>query len=133
MKKVNSEIQKIINKTKDAQAKIQVILKDQSWMVEAKKFAESQKKEVHKLLASDVTKVKTFLERERKELEKFQAQIPGEVKKLKSLIQKQRTEFEKLIHNLKQAAQAKPTPTKKKATAKKRATKKAVTSAPAQN
>ena len=58
---------------------------------------------MRKLLTADLGKVKTFLERERKDLERFQRQIPGEVKKLRDFVKGQRRELEKLLKNVRSA------------------------------
>ena len=99
--KINSEFRKVVGRVKTAQSNIQTVLKNQTWVDDARKYAEKQGKEVRKLLASaDAGKVKAFLEKERKELERFQKQIPGEVKKLRSFVAGQRKELEKLLKNV---------------------------------
>ncbi len=103
MAAVNSEIKKVISRVKEAQAKLQGLIKNQDWVDEARKYAERQSKEVKKLLSADISKVKTFLEKERKELERFQKQIPGEVKKLRVFVQGQKKELEKLLSNVRKA------------------------------
>lgn len=100
---MNSEVKKVIDRAKKAQAKLQVILQNQDWIEEARKYADKQRREVKKLLNTDVNKVKNFLERERKELERFQKEIPGEVKKLRAFVKSQRKELENLIANLRVA------------------------------
>ena len=105
MKAMNSEVKKIVERAKKAQAKLQTILQSQDWIEEARKYADKQRKEVKKLLSSDIGRVKSFLEKERKELEKFQREIPGEVKKLRAFVKTQRKELEKLIKNLRRATQ----------------------------
>ncbi len=94
---MNAEIKKVVNRVKEAQNQLQSLIKGQDWVEEARKYAERQGKEVKKLFAPDVEKMKSFLERERKELERFQKQIPGEVKKLKKFLNMQKKEFEKLL------------------------------------
>jgi hypothetical protein len=95
--KMNAELKKIVGRVKDAQQQLQGLVQDQTWVEEARKYAERQGKEVKKLITSDVKKVRTFLEKERKELERFQKQIPSEVKKLRKFVDGQRKELEKLI------------------------------------
>lgn len=97
---MNTELKRMMNRIKDAQKRLQKIVKDQDWVGEARRYAEKQSVEVKKLFSTDMDKVKIFLERERKELEKFQKQIPSEVKKFRELLMAQRIEFEKLIRNL---------------------------------
>ena len=78
---VNNEVKKIISRAKKVQGKLQEVLKNQDWVEEAKKYADKQKKEVKKLLNTDTAKLKAFLERERKHLERLQNQLPGEIAK----------------------------------------------------
>jgi hypothetical protein len=94
---MNTELKKIVGKVKAAQAQLHGLVQDQSWVEEARKYAERQGKEVKKLISSDVNKVRDFLEKERKELERFQKQIPSEVKKLRKFVAGQRKELEKLL------------------------------------
>jgi dsDNA-specific endonuclease/ATPase MutS2 len=100
MKSMNTEINKVVSKVKEAQGQLQNLINSHDWVEEARKYAERQGKEVKKILTSDVSKVKSFLEKERKELERFQKQIPGEVKKLRKFVNTQKKEFEKLLANV---------------------------------
>jgi hypothetical protein len=100
---MNSEIKKIVSRVKETQAQLQTLLKDRTWVEDARKYAERQGKEVRKLLTTDMGKVKTFLERERKELERFQKQLPGEVKKLRKFVTTQKKELEKLLTSVRKA------------------------------
>src|SRR4051794_4767017 len=104
MKSMNSEIKKVVNRVKEAQSQFQTLIKTQDWIDEARKYAERQGKELRKLFAPDVEKMKSFLERERKELERFQKQIPGEVKKIRKFVALQKKEFEKLLVNIRKMA-----------------------------
>ncbi|MGK5084653.1 hypothetical protein WDW37_15260 [Bdellovibrionota bacterium FG-1] len=127
---MNTEIKKVVGRVKQAQQKLQTLIKNQDWVEDARKYAERQGKEVKKLISADSSKVKAFLERERKELERFQKQIPGEVKKVRSFVLSQRKEFEKLLAKVGKVNRAgskakgktkKATGTKKKASTKKSA------------
>ena len=100
---MNAELKKVVGRVKTAQAQLQSLLKDKTWIEEARKYAERQGKEVKKLLSGDVARVKTFLERERKELERFQKQIPSEVQKFRKFVDGQRKEFERLLKNVRRA------------------------------
>ncbi len=104
---MNSEMKRVVERVKTAQVRFQGLLKNQDWVDEARKYAEKQAREVRKLLTSDAGKVKVFIERERKELERFQRQIPGEVKKLSKFVKGQRKELERLLAHLRKAG--KPT------------------------
>ena len=117
------EIQKLITHVKAAQTRLQIFLKNQNVVEEARKYAEKQGKEVKKLLTSDLGKVKVFIERERKELARFQKQIPGEVKKLRSFVENQRGELEKLLTKVRKVraiSGKKPKARKKAASSKKK-------------
>jgi hypothetical protein len=114
MATVKNEFNKLVGRVKDAQSKLQTLLKDQDLVEQARKYAEQQRKEVKKLISGDVARVKTFIERERKELERLQKQIPGELKKISSFLQSQRTELEKLLANVRKM-NAKKAPKKKSA------------------
>lgn len=100
MKDVNSELKKVLARVKSAQGQIQTMLKDKTWMDEAKKYAERQGKEAKKLINADVEKLKSFVEREKKELAKLQAQIPGEVAKIKKFMDHQKKELGSLLKNV---------------------------------
>jgi tRNA splicing ligase len=95
--KMNADIKKVVNRVKAAQQTLQSYLKKQDWVEEARKYAEKQGKEVRKLFGGDLAKVKSFLEKERRELEKFQKQLPEEVKKLRTFVKGQRKELQKLL------------------------------------
>lgn len=100
---MNTELGKVVENLKAAQGRLQNLVKNKGWIDEARKYAEKQGKEVKKLLSADVGKVRTFLERERKELERFQKSLPGEVNKLRKLVVSQRKEFESLLKKVKKA------------------------------
>jgi hypothetical protein len=119
MKTMNSEVKKIVRSAKDAQKKLQTILKKQDWMEDARQYAEQQGKEVKKLFSGDVEKVKKFLEKERTSLDRFQKDLPGEVKKLKSFMNGQKKDLEKLLKNLRRASKTGKLKTKKRSTSKK--------------
>ncbi len=91
------ELKKVVDRVLATRAPLQAFLKDRTWVEDARKYVERQGKEVKKLLSADVTKVKAFLEKEKKELVKFQKQIPGEVKKLRKFVTSQKKELEKLL------------------------------------
>lgn len=114
-------LKKVVGRVKEAQAKLQHLLKGQEWVEEARKYAERQGKEVKKLITTDAGKVKVFLERERKELERFQKQIPGEVKKFRTFVLSQRKELEKLLANVTKTSKKKATGTRKKKSSSKKA------------
>lgn len=107
---------KIIERVRGARAQIEALLKDRTWIDEAKKVAEKQGQEVKKIIDSDVAKLRTFLEKERAELEKLQAQIPGEVARIKKFVDGQKKELSKLLKTVK----AKSKPKKKKSRASKK-------------
>ena len=126
MSNMNREVQKLLKQLKATQKKFQSSIQAKNWMEEARRYAEVQKKEVSKLLSSDAKKVKTFLEREKKELDRIQKKIPAEVKKWQSYVNSQKKEAEKLLKKVKRLAKTnlKTTTKKKKKTTKKKVAKK---------
>ncbi len=124
---MNTEIKKVVARVKEAQIQLQKLVKSHDWVEEARKYAERQGKEVKKLFAPDVEKMKGFLEREKKELERFQKQIPGEVKKFKKFVNLQKKEFENLLNNVRKMSETfsgKGSSRRKKITSKKTAPRK---------
>src|SRR5262249_47673660 len=119
---VNAEVKRILKRAKKVQLRLNEVLQSQDWLEEARKYAEQQRKEVRKLIETDLEKLRAFLERERKELERFQKQIPGEVKKLRGFVLKQRKELETLLQGLRKAGSSKKAarPKRKKQPAKPR-------------
>jgi hypothetical protein len=112
------DVQKILGRLKEARIQIETLLKDRSWVEEAKKAAEKQGQEVKKLLDTDVAKLKAFLEKEKKELEKLQASIPGEVEKLKKFVDDQKKELTKLLGTVRTKAETRAQTAKGAAKAK---------------
>lgn len=107
MSMMNSpEVKKAIARLKNVQEQVHDLIKDPTWVDDARKYAERQGKEIKKLIRSDADKVKKFVNRERKEIERFQKQIPGEVAKLKKYLVSQRKEFEKLLKQVTKASKA---------------------------
>lgn len=126
---MNGELKKIVNRVKATQAQVQKVLSNKSWLEDARNFAEKQGREVKKLFADDVTKVKTFIERERKGLELIQKQLPAEMKKIKKFVDQQKKELEKMLATVRKSggkAKAKTSP-KKSASSGKSATRKKTT------
>lgn len=101
---MNVEIKKVLDRVREIQTRFQSVVKNQEWVEEARKYADKQGQEVKKLFAGDLSMMKTFLERERKELERFQKQIPGEVKKFRKFLKGQGKELKKLISSVRKAA-----------------------------
>ncbi len=98
----STEVKKVVNRVKDVRTKLLTKINDQTWIDDAKKYADKQKQEVKKIInAENLAKVKGFIDKERKELEKLQKQLPNEVKKLRSFVQTQRKELEKLLRRVK--------------------------------
>ena len=120
--KQTREIKRWIEKMKAAQQQINYLVKD-NWVDEAKRFAERQSKEVRKLIQTDIQKVRAFVERERKDLERLQQQIPAELNRWKKVLETQKKEF---VHLLGKTPQAKTRKKSKRSTAKKKSTKSAV-------
>jgi hypothetical protein len=129
--KLNAEVKKVVGQLKTAQKKFQQVINNKNLVEDLRGYAEKQGKELKKLLSADVSKVKTFIERERKELDKLQKQLPGELQKIGKFLGDQRKEFEKVIKQASRQVAAKKggkTASKKKAAApKKKATSKSST------
>ena len=104
---MNSDLKKVIDRVKKAQTQIQTLVKDKKWVSSAKKYAERQGKEVKKIINSDVSKIKAFLNREKKELTKLQKSIPGEVDKIKAFVEEQRKDLQSLLNTVKKDAETK--------------------------
>jgi dsDNA-specific endonuclease/ATPase MutS2 len=102
-KSINRDIKKVVSAVKDARAKLEHLMKTQDWVDEARKYAERQRKEVRKIITSDTGKIRNLVENQRKELEKFQKQIPGEVKRVQNFVKSQQKELQKLVKNLRKS------------------------------
>ena len=100
MERLQNELKKVISKVKEAQKQFKTLVDEKDWVEEARRYAERRSVEVKKLIHTDVKKVRSFLEKERKELEKIQKKVPGEIKKVRAFMETQRKEFEKLIRDL---------------------------------
>jgi hypothetical protein len=109
---------KILERVKSARSQLENLLRDRTWVTEAKKVAEKQGKEVKKIIDSDVAKLRVFLEKERTELEKLQAQIPGEVARIKKFVDGQKKELAHLLNTVKASARQKAAKAKKTAKSK---------------
>jgi hypothetical protein len=131
MSKNRLNLKKILEGVKNVRVELEGLLTDRAWVKEARKLAERQGKDLKKTLDSDVAKLRAFLEEERKELEKLQAQIPGEVAKIKKFVDAQKSELSSLLKRVKKTSGAKKRSSKsssgktKKKTAKKASSKKA--------
>ncbi len=98
----SDELKRVVSKVKSVHSKLVTKINDQSWIDDARKYAEKHKAEVRKVInAENIAKVKTFIDKEKKELERLQKQIPSEIKKLRSYVNSQRKEVEKLLRRVK--------------------------------
>lgn len=113
--KISSEIRKFVDKVQVVQERLQ---NSADWVEEVRQFAERQGREVKRLVSTDVEKVRKLLVKERKDLLKFQKQIPGEIEKFKTFVQSQRKDLEKLMASLAKDGAKKKAPSKKKPAAK---------------
>lgn len=104
IKGMNAELKKVLDRVKGARSQIQNLIQDKAWVVEAKKYAEKQGKEVKRLIDTDVALLKKFLEKEKTELEKIQKQIPEEVAKIKKFVASQKQELQTLLTSVKAKA-----------------------------
>ena len=122
----HKEMKNWIEKMKAAQKQLNNLVKD-NWVNEAKRFAERQGKEVRKLIQTDITKVRTFVEREKKDLEKLQKQIPNELNKWKKVLETQKKELTGLLGKAQKASGGKAAKGGKKTASKSKARKSAST------
>ncbi len=106
------ELKKVVRQIKKTQGHIQDLLKEKQWLEEARKYAESQGKEVKRILRTDLGKVKTFVAKERADIAEFQKRfnrmqkdLPGELGKLKRYMRTQRAEAERFVRRLRKAAE----------------------------
>jgi hypothetical protein len=111
------DMKRWLEKVKSAQQQLNSLIKD-NWMDEARKFAERQGKEVRKLIQSDLHRVRSFVERERRDLEKLQKQIPGELNRWKKVLESQKKELSQLLGKTGSRGAAKAKSTGKKTTAR---------------
>lgn len=100
MRAANGDWKKLVERLKTTQAQLQTMVKEGTWVDEARKYAEKQGSEVRKFLSADAEKFKVLLDRERKGLDKLQKQIPQEVQKFRDFVNDQKKEFEKLLLNI---------------------------------
>jgi len=124
-KSINRDIKKVVSAVKEARAKLEHLVRTQDWVDEARKYAERQRKEVRKIIATDTGKIRDMIENQRKELEKFQKQIPGEVKRIQNFVKLQQKELKKLVKNLRKSSTKK---TKSSGTKRKKAASTAASS-----
>lgn len=107
-----SEVKKVVTRVKSAQKQFQSLLAQRERVItEVRKYADDRGKEVKKLVGDDLKKVKSFIARERKELEKLQKRLPDEISKIKGYVDSQRKELEglwKRITEPKSASAQKP-------------------------
>ena len=114
MKKTNkiggvlgSEVQKVVSRVKTAQKQFQEILSQRERAItEVRKYADERGKEVKKIMSDDLKKVKSFIARERKELEKLQKRLPDEITKIKGYVESQRKELEGLWKRITEPTQS---------------------------
>jgi len=91
------DVKKLYMKVRQAQTQFRTILQDGSWMDDAKKYVERQGAEMQKLIHGDLEKLRTFVEHERRELNRIQKEFPKEVTRWKKYLASQRKELEKLL------------------------------------
>lgn len=113
-------VKKLVDQVKDAQKKFHTALKTGTLFEDARKYAEAQGVEVKKLLTTDVKKIKTFLEKERQELDRFQRKIPGEIRKISRYIRTQKKELDSLLKVIKTKNRTASTGTKTRKTSAKK-------------
>lgn len=112
--KLNGEVKKVVKRLKSAQGRLKGLISYGSWLDDARKYAERQGQEVTKLLVTDMGKIREFVDKERKELERLQKRIPAEVQKWKKYVSTQRKELEGILSNVRKAVPKKATKKAKK-------------------
>ena len=90
----------MVGQLKTKQEQIKGLMSKET-LKEARKYAETSRQEIQKLLkGTDVKKVKTLIAKEAGELKKLQESIPGELAKLSRYVEGQKKEFEKILKNV---------------------------------
>ncbi len=104
MSTFKKDIRKVVGRAKDAQRKFHNKLKTGNWIEEARKTAEKQTREVKKLFKGDVRKVRAYLEKERKELNRLQKKIPIEIRRMRNNLKSRKGDIERMLKAVKTAA-----------------------------
>ena len=86
---IEADLKKVMARVKSVHSEIKGLLKQTKWVDEARKNAKSQGREVMEMFAGDIDRVRGFLERERRELERFHKQLPEEVEKFRKFVRGQ--------------------------------------------
>lgn len=126
MTKISVDLKNILRKIKGVQVQFKKTFDGKSVAVEAKKYADRQSKDLKKLINQDIEKVRSFLEDQKSEVERFQKQIPAEVKKWSQYLTSQRKELESILRTVssgtapKKKGSSKPKAKKSASPAKKR-------------
>lgn len=112
---LSSEVQKVVTRVKSAQKQFQSLLTQRERVItEVRKYADERGKEVKKIMNDDIKKVKAFIARERKELEKLQKRLPDEIAKVKGYVDSQKKELEGLWKRITEPTGSAKQPAKKK-------------------
>jgi hypothetical protein len=95
-----NKFKEVVGQLKTKQKQLQGLMNRET-LNEAKKYAESSKKEIQRLIqTTDVKRVKTLIMKEASELKKLQASIPGEIARLTRFVDGQRRELEKVLKSV---------------------------------
>jgi hypothetical protein len=101
-KKVDlNKFKDVVGQLKTKQKQLQHLVSKDT-LKEAKKYAETSSKELKNMLKNntDVKKVKSFIEKEAKEIHKLQKAIPTELAKFSKFVETQKKEFEKILKSV---------------------------------
>jgi len=118
------DLKKLLARVRTTRARLKGLVQDGGWMEDARQYLERQGGEFQKLINSDLAKVRVFVERERRELERLQKQIPGEVKRWKKYLGSQRKELEKVLAGVRGATGVKKSRRAAKSSKKKTSSRK---------
>lgn len=93
-----SDLNNLLNRVRDLQTMLEAKLEESVLMRDLKKYAASQQKVLKKKINSsaDIKKVVTYVEKQRKHLDKVAKNLPKEVATVGKFVKAQRKEFEKL-------------------------------------
>jgi hypothetical protein len=95
-----NKFKEVVGQLKTKQKQLQGLMNKET-LNEAKKYAESSKQEIQRLIkTTDVKKVKSIILKEAAELKKLQASLPGEIAKLTRFVDVQRKELEKVLKSV---------------------------------
>jgi hypothetical protein len=95
-----SKFKDVVGQLKSKQEQLKGLMNKET-LREARKYAETSSQELKKHIQNmDVKKVRAYIEKEAKEIQKLQKQIPNELVKFSKFVDTQRKEFEKILKSV---------------------------------